>query len=163
MKLWSALALSVLVFFSISSAYAVSALITDYQQLVKVLEQGDNVKAIVHFERCLNSNHLLQTEFAQNLAGSSTRFNFTHYLHFNARIDGQLKDTVVTTEHSSLVDTNSQLANIFGRLEVYDDNTALVRVDYFDADPIQQLLTLQWTCEISNGRDDKGLYLYSGW
>lgn len=161
MKVWH----SVLASFSclcMSAAQAVPALLLNFNQLVRAVEQGDDVKAIVHFELCQISDPALLSQIAQNIDGASTRFNFVNYLHYNVRINGQLRDTVVTSINQPFEHSAGEFWNVFGRLTVLDDNTALVHINVVDPLHHKSQFAADWLCDISNGRDENGLYLYNG-
>lgn len=147
--------------FSLPQANAVTSMILNFEQLVRSLEMGDDIKAIVRFDRCNLIDLSLQQQLMPYLDGSSTRFNFNQYLHFKTRFNGQLRDTVTTTISTYVDKANDQLWTLTGRLNIYDDNTATIHVDYYDADPRQHRFAVDWRCDISNGRDGHGIYLFN--
>jgi hypothetical protein len=137
-----------------------NSLLTNFDQLVKAVENGDDVKAIIHLDRCQITDPSIQNQLAQYLLGASTRLNFTRYLHYSARIDGQLRDTVTTNMTNAVEQPTPGLFwSIFARLNVYDDNTATLDVDYFDPVSHKSFLVVEWLCDISNGKDTRGLVL----
>lgn len=143
-----------------SGASAVTLLLTSYHQLVKALEQAEDVKAIIHLDLCDITDDALQEQLAQNLDAATTRFNFTHYLHYKSRTGDQLKD-VVTTNAEYLVERSPGVfVKVLGNLTVLDDNTATLRVGFYSPNLQTKYLVVDFLCDISNGRDDNGLYLY---
>lgn len=142
-----------------SSSYALTTIITNYPQLVKAVEGGDDVKAIIHFDRCDINNQDFKTQFAQNLEGATTRFNFTKYAHFKFRKNGQLTDNVETIMNSLQIRPSDQIKTTRGQLRVFEDNTSEVHIDFFDHQH-NKLFDIIWTCDISKGNDDNGLILY---
>ncbi|CAM2759901.1 hypothetical protein [Legionella worsleiensis] len=140
-----------------------TALILSFNELVRAVESGNDVKAIVYLDRCRISDPALQNQLRPNLIGASTRFNFTQYLHYRPRIDGQLKDTVTTVINSVVeLPTPGVFWSVYGRLSVFDDDTATLYVDYYDPASKQSHLQIEWVCDISVGNDANGLLLING-
>ncbi len=164
MKVWIDLVSILLLSLVINSANATinlgSPIITNFVQLVRAVESGDDVKAIVHLDRCQITDPAIQAQLTPLIISASTRFNFTQYFHYNGRFDGQQKDTVTTTM-SSLVEqsTPGLFWKVFARLSVFDDNTANLHVDYYDPIHHKSQMVVEWLCDISNGRDANGLIL----
>lgn len=150
-----------LALFSLPQAYALTSMILNFEQLVRSLEMGDDIKAIVRLDRCNLIDLSLQQQLMPYLDGSSTRFNFNQYLHYKTRFNGQLRDTVTTTITTYVDKGNDQLWTLTGRLNIYDDNTATIHVDYYNADHRQHQFAVDWRCDISNGRDGHGIYLFN--
>ncbi|MCL9684696.1 hypothetical protein [Legionella maioricensis] len=165
MGIWKSVTLGVLLSLSINNANALATTIINFPQLVRAVENGDDVKAIIHFDNCDFIEGSLSSQFQgqirRTLEGATTRFNFTTYLHFKERINDQLKDTVTTSMivHVEQPLGVGELWTIFGRLSVFDDNTATLHINLFDPHH-KNRLGLDWLCNISNGRDDNGLVLF---
>lgn len=147
-------------FLYMTSLHALTPQIINFGQLVKAVEGGDDVKAIIHFDRCEINDEAFKTQFAQNLEGATTRFNFTKYGHFKFRKNGQLTDNVETSMNFIEIKPSDQIDSTQGRLQVFDDNTSELNVDFFDVQH-NKLFAIQWTCDISNGHDNKGLVLFN--
>jgi hypothetical protein len=160
MNILKSIVLGVLLSLSITSAYALKTILLNYTQLVKAVEFGDDVRAIVHFDNCDLMDPENQNQIIRNQDGVTTRFNFTKFLHFKIRINSQLKDTVTTSIVSYLDMTTGEKLTLFGRLSVFDDNTATVHVDLFDPMLHKNKLVIDWLCDISNGNDRNGLVLF---
>lgn len=143
-----------------TNANAITNLLTTYSQLVKALEAGDDVKAIIHLDKCQISDPAIQIQLAQNLDGASTRINFTQFLHDKIRVNGQLKDTVITSTNTVIERSSGVFLTAFGRLSMYDDNTGVFHIDFFDPKVHKSQLVVDWLCDISNGNDDHGLFLF---
>lgn len=165
MGIWKSMAIGVLLSLSINNANALATIIINFPQLVRAVENGDDVKAIIHFDNCDFIEGSLSSQFQgqirRTLEGASTRFNFTQYFHGKERINEQLKDTVTTSMivHVEQPFAAGELWTVFGRLSVFDDNTATLHINLFDPHHKNQL-ALDWLCNISNGRDDNGLVLF---
>ncbi|MDF1929810.1 hypothetical protein PGH45_06685 [Legionella pneumophila] len=108
-----------------------------------------------------NYNPSLQTQLVQNLDGASTRFNFTEYLHFRTRINDQLRDTVTTVSNKIFEYSPGVFLSASGRLNVFEDNTATLRVNFYNPALGTSVLIIDWLCDISNGNDENGLFLYN--
>lgn len=160
MKRFNIVMIALLTCLFMTSANAIPRLILTFDQLVKAVEVGDDVKAIIHLDRCQITDPKVQSQISQNIDGASTRMNFTKYLHFKGKVNGQLKDTVTTTSESVVEQSTGIFWTIYGRLSVFDDNTATFHIDYYDTPDKKSQLVVDWDCEISNGKDLNGLYLY---
>jgi hypothetical protein len=168
MKIWTNVVSILLLALLVNSANAISlsgVYITSFGQLVSALDNGEDVRAIIHFERCLlinTTDPTIQEQINTSISGVSTRFDFTKYLHFTTRIDGRTRDTVTTTM-TSLVEqsTPGVFWEVFARLSVFGDetNTGTLRIDYFDPISHKSHLVVEWRCDISNGSDTNGLVL----
>ncbi len=165
MRIWQSILTGLLFSLSINNANALATILINFPQLVRAVENGDDVKAIIHFDNCDLKDEFFsspfQGEVRRRLEGASTRFNFTKYFHAKERINEQLKDTVTTSmiSHIDLPLGTSELWTVFGRLSVFDDNTAILHINLFDPQH-KNRLNIEWECDISNGRDDNGLVLF---
>lgn len=163
MRIWKPTLLGVLLSLSVTCANAIKTILVNYVELVKAVETADDVKAIIYFDHCEITDQAIQNQITKTLAGATTRFNFTKYLHYNAVINGQLNDTVTTSMISRIEQPTGELWIIFGRLSVFDDNTAILHVNYYDPIRHKKQLGVDWLCGISKGIDNennKGLVLY---
>lgn len=141
-------------------AFAVNTLLISFPQLVKAVESGNNVRAIVHFDRCFLQNQAKAKVNIENFDGASTRFNFYQFRHIKGMKNDQFRDTVTTTESKLNEYPNGGFIKTFSHLSVFDDNTAEIR--YLVINPANSSVQyeLDWLCDISNGNDDNGLFLY---
>ncbi|HAT8860167.1 TPA: hypothetical protein JBE16_13870 [Legionella pneumophila subsp. pneumophila] len=167
MKKWNSFLLLIYLSLFIDHAHAITSLLannsllTNFTQLVRAVERGDDVKAIIRLDRCQITDPTLQTQLVQNLDGASTRFNFTEYLHFRTRINDQLRDTVTTVSNKIFEYSPGVFLSASGRLNVFEDNTATLRVNFYNPALGTSLLIIDWLCDISNGNDENGLFLYN--
>jgi hypothetical protein len=160
MRIWRSMIMGAILWCSLTSAYAVKTVIDNYVQLVKALELGDDVRAIIHFDNCLLTDHNLKELWARELDGASTRVNFTEYLHFNVRINGQFRNTVTTSMKRSVVLLTGEHLILFSRLSIFEENPALYTVEFYSPILHKKILTAEWQCDISNGHDENGLVLF---
>lgn len=159
MRLWNKIiGLGVGVFFSINSF--AEPLLTNYIQLVRALENAEVVTGIIHLDRCILSDPSLLSSIATNIENATTRVNFTRYIHYNARIDGQLRNLVETADSIVVEHTEDVFYKIFTNLKIFDDNRGFYHIHIYDQTHKKKVLVLDMECDISNGRDDNGLYLY---
>ncbi|WP_298622427.1 hypothetical protein [uncultured Legionella sp.] len=168
MKAWINAVSVLLLLLIVNSANAISlsgVYITNFAQLVSALNNGEDVRAIIHLERCLiinSTDSTIQEQINSSISGVSTRFDFNKFLHYTSRIDGRTRDTV-TTSMTTLVEqsTPGVFWKVFARLSVFGDesNTGNLRIDYFDPVSHKSQLVVEWRCDISNGNDNNGLVL----
>ncbi|HCU5991888.1 TPA: hypothetical protein ACK8SK_002751 [Legionella pneumophila] len=167
MKKWNSFLLLIYLFLITGYAHAITSLLTNnslltnFAQLVKAVEQGNDVKAIIRLDRCRITDPALQSQLIQNLDGASTRFNFTEYLHFRTRINDQLRDTVTTVSSKIFEYSPGVFLSVSSRLNVFEDNTATLRVNFYNPALGTSVLIIDWLCDISNGNDENGLFLYN--
>jgi hypothetical protein len=137
-------------------------ILPNFLQLVEALENGNNVRAIIHFDRCTLREPLsLQSQTMQRLEGATTRFNFTHFLHAKEQTNEGFIDTVTTSMKIFIQHRSGEFVTLSGRLRIFEDNTARLRIDFFDPLVHKQLLVIRWLCTISQGQDDRGLVLFN--
>ncbi|MCW8387714.1 hypothetical protein OQJ15_15500 [Fluoribacter dumoffii] len=170
MKRWPAavMGVSLLLFFPPTHAQppdinnAFSNNITSYPQLVRAVESGEDVRAIIHFDNCQVTGPELPTQVQRKLEGASTRFDFTHYFHGQETVNDELIDTVTTSMKIFIQNPSGEFLTLTGRLSVFEDNSATLHVDFFDPVLHKQKLVVDWLCNISNGEDNNGLMLFNG-
>lgn len=143
----------------IAHAQIYSNRITNYADLVRSLETGNDVKAIVHYDQCLLNDSNFQRQYAQFIDGASSRINLTEFNHYKFLDNDQVKDNIEAVDD---FDGFAAVNNIIipnATLRIFEDDTAKL---YFNVNDLQgnQLYSLIWTCEITNGRDEKGLALF---
>ncbi|KGP62551.1 hypothetical protein EP47_11155 [Legionella norrlandica] len=161
MRKWNSFLLLFFLSLFVNPVNAVTSLLTNFAQLVKAVEGGDDVKAIIRLDRCQITDPALQGQLAQNLDGASTRFNFTEYLHFRTRINDQLREVVTTVSSKIFEHTPGVFLSVSSRLNVFEDNTATLRVNFYNPILGSSVLIIDWLCDISNGNDENGLFLYN--
>ncbi|EHL30669.1 hypothetical protein [Legionella drancourtii] len=163
MRVFQSTLLSILFTLTLNKAYATAPLLINFTQLVAALENADDVKAIIHFDKCLvinEKNQATQTQIIKKFDGASTRFNFTEYVHAEERLTGELQDTVTTSIKISIESSTGVFLILFGQLKVFDDNTATIHLELLNPVNQKKQLNVDWLCNISNGNDNNGLLLY---
>ncbi|MDR3502622.1 MAG: hypothetical protein P4L79_08570 [Legionella sp.] len=161
MRIWRSVIVGVLLLLSLNQANAAGTNLINFSQLVQAVENGDEVRAIIHFDNCLVTEPAIKTRVMRRLDGATTRFNFTHFFHAKENINEQIIDTVTTSMKIFIERPTGELITLSGRLSVFEDNTATLHLDFFDLILHKQQLVVDWTCTISNGQDDNGLVLFN--
>ncbi|ARB92887.1 hypothetical protein [Legionella longbeachae] len=163
MRIWLLMAVGGVLLLSLNQTHALnnSNILVNFSQLVQAIENGDNVRAIIHFDNCLVKESASQTQKERRLEGATTRFNFTHFFHAQEKINDQLIDTVTTSMKIFIERPSGELLTFSGRLSVFEDNTATLHLDFFNPILHKHQLVLDWLCTISNGEDDNGLVLFN--
>lgn len=159
MKIWRSI-VGALLLLSLNQANAAGTNIINFSQLVQAVENGNEVRAIIHFDNCLVTEPAIRTQVTRRLDGATTRFNFTHYFHAQETINERLIDTVTTSMKIFIERPTGESLILSGRLSVFEDNTATLHMNFLDPILHKQLLVVDWTCNISNGQDDNGLVLF---
>ncbi|STX43781.1 Uncharacterised protein [Legionella donaldsonii] len=143
--------------------HAVSAqttLISNYSQLVTALERGDDVKAILHFDKCHLDPNSAAAHILPKLKGASTRFNFNEYTHYKLQIDDQEKDIIVTSITMLIEHPHGEFWNNYARLRIFEDNSAELHIAYYDPLTDEKQLGMDWSCHLSNGKDGNGIMIF---
>ncbi|WP_115709431.1 hypothetical protein [Legionella sainthelensi] len=163
MRIWRLMAVGgvLLLFLNQTNALTNNNILVNFSQLVQAIENGDNVRAIIHFDHCVVKESAIQTQLEKRLAGATTRFNFTHYFHAQEKINDQLIDTVTTSMKIFIEHPSGELLTFSGRLRVFEDNTATLHLDFFNPILHKHRLVLDWLCTISDGQDGNGLVLFN--
>lgn len=161
MKIWGTALLYITLCLFMTNVNAVSTLLINYEQLLKAVEKGDDVKAIIRLDRCQISDPDIRNQIAQNIDGASTRLNFTNYLHYKPRINGQLRDTIETSVTNFVEDSTGGIWTVHSHLNVFEDNTAILHFNLFDPVQHKSRYVVDWLCDISDGKDEDGLFLYN--
>ncbi len=163
MRVFQSTLLSILFTLTLNKAYATAPLLINFTQLVTAVENADDVKAIIHFDKCLvinEKNQAVQAQIIKKFDGASTRFNFTEYVHAEERLTGELQDTVTTSIKTSIESSAGVFLILFGQLKIFDDNTATIHLELLNPVSQKKQLSVDWFCNISNGNDNNGLLLY---
>ena len=143
----------------LTPVYAITTPILDYRQLVTALEQGDEVRAVIHIDKCI-LNTDTESEKIPNLTGTSTRLNFNNYTHHKLHIGEDLKDTIATSITMLIETPHGEFWNHYGRLRVFEDNSANFYIAYYDPITNQKKLSMDWTCQLGNGKNGNAIILF---
>ncbi|RDI42689.1 VirK family protein [Aquicella lusitana] len=143
---------------AVSAAYAAPKTLTNYEQLLQALEQGDEVRAIIHMDKCTVNK--ADVKGAADIGGSSTRINFTLFSHYKVPVNGQEKYTVATsqtlfTEHRAFGPVYA-----YGRLRVFEDNSAEFHAAYYDPKTYELKGAVNYNCHLGNGADQNSIVLF---
>lgn len=144
-----------------TSQAAAPTLLTNFQQLVNALEQGMDVKAIIYLERCQLNTHATVKLADGNLKGSSTRFNFSSYLHDKVRFHGKLMDSVTTSATAFNEYLTERFLQNYSRLRIFENNSARLYIASYDPVTYEKKLSVDWMCQISNGQDNNAIMLFN--
>jgi hypothetical protein len=130
-------------------------LLTNYSDLFTAVTEGDAVRAIILLDKCIPASQ--NSEDSQNIAG----MNFTTFNAYQIQMGTQKKNVIATSidmmvEHKTLGPVHSYL-----RLRIFDDNSVEVFSEYLDPKTYAKLGTFTFNCQLSNGKDNKGVRLYN--
>lgn len=137
--------------------------ISNFNQLVQAVEQGDNVEAIVHIggNQCVPQtvNNTIQAKKFSNEAQGVTRINFDVFSHYKVTLpDNSVKDTVATSFTMHIEHPGLGLLEDYGRLRVFADGTAEFHAAYYDPVSNQKKIEMNWLCHY--GQPNDGLVLF---
>lgn len=158
-KKFTTVAIATCFFAGVANAQIYSNRITNYADLVRSLETGNDVKAIIHYSRCLLNDSNFQRQYAQFIDGASSRINLMEFNHYKFLDNDQVKDNIEAVDDFDGFFAVNNVIIPNATLRIFEDDTAKL---YFNVNDLQgnQLYNLIWTCEINNGEDDKGLALF---
>lgn len=142
----------------ITTSYASPKMLTSYDQLLQAVSQGDNVEAVINFDKCTPKNNSKGT--MEDNSSASTRINFTIFSHYKVLDNGQLKYAIATsmtilTEHRTFGPVYA-----YGRLRVFEDNTAELHNAFYDPKTFELKSATDYICHISNGADQNAVKLF---
>lgn len=149
--------LVILVALSVMPAEASTMLLTNYDQLLLSLQQGNDVAAIIYPAKCVSTS---ANNITSNLEGASTRLNFTMFSHYKIKTDNQhtryaiATSLTIPTEHSSL-----GLVYAYSRLRIFEDNSAEYHTAYYDAKTYTLKGSASYLCKIGQGINDGAVNL----
>ncbi|MBA2648418.1 MAG: hypothetical protein H0U75_02260 [Legionella sp.] len=126
--------------------------INNFTQLVQAVENGFDVRAVIHFNRCLLTTPELQEEVTRRLDDASARFDFTHFFHIKETVNERLIDSVSTSTNIFIESPSGDFFNMFSRLSVFEDNTAIFRVVFFAPLSTTKELEVNFLCTIDELR-----------
>jgi hypothetical protein len=155
--------LGILFSLTLNNAYATATLLTNYPKLLFAVENADDVKGIIHFDKCTISNENNQDRqiiIRKKFDRATTRFNFTEYLHSTIQVNKVAQDTITTSFKTYEEQPTGEIWTLIAALTVFDDNSVTLHLDYYDQINNKKQLEQDWQCDISNGNDDNGLFLY---
>jgi hypothetical protein len=139
-----------------ATANANPVAIKNYTDLVTAVESGQDVRAIVRFDRCIAK----QRTDTSHYIGASTRINFDRYSHYKVKVGNELKDAVATSMTMMIEHPNGEFLYDYGRLRIYGDNTADFHAAYHD--PVTNKLTysMDWVCPVTDNAAQSGVVLF---
>lgn len=146
----------------ISPVFAASPSLTNYEQLLQAVHQGSDVKAIIYFDKCtlkpLPGAKMLKPE--TDNGGASTRINFSIYSHYKVKTETGLERYAVATSNTILTEHSALgLVYAYGRLRVFEDNSAEFHAAYYDAKTYEFRGGANYLCRISSGNDENAIFL----
>lgn len=141
-----------------ASVFAAPKQLNNYAQLLDALAKGDNVKAVIHFDKCKMKKNGLNTHFHETAA--STSINFNVFSHYKVLTDDEMKYTIATsntilTEHSLFGPVYA-----YGRLRIFEDNSAEFHAAYYDPRTYEARAMVNYTCSIGESVDQESIALY---
>ena len=127
-----------------------------YDQLVKALEQGDDIKALVHMEKCqLKNAPPNQPKMAYP---AETMFNFSVFSHYVLN-ETPARYTVATSNSMMLEHEQFGMVRAYGRLRIFEDNQAELHTAYYDPRTYEKKLGMDFVCSLSKGHDNNAVVL----
>lgn len=137
------------------SVFAATQVLTTYQQLLQALTQGDEVSAVIYFDKCTLNN----APAPQN--GVISRMNIDSFVHYKVTVEGRQRYTIATS-HTLLVE-HSQFGTSLNyvRLRLFEDNTAELHHAFYDPKTYEAKSVVNYICRLSNGADNNAITLYA--
>jgi hypothetical protein len=141
-----------------ANAFAVTTNIKSFSELVSAVENGSDVKAIIHFDKCSSKQRM--ANFVE-YSGSSGRLNFDRFSHYKVTVGNELKETVATSMTMMIENANGVLSNNYARLRIYADNTADFHATYNDPLTNKSTFTMDLVCPFSANVEQSGVVLFT--
>lgn len=143
-----------------SNLYAAKSL-GGYADLLHVLRQGDDVRAIIYIEQCEMQNIINKTALSlREIINYEININFTIFSHYKI-IDNGHERSVIGTANSAFVakDTLGPVY-VYLDLRVFNDNTSEFYIKYFAAKSYEQIFSLKLLCPIGSKKNQNGVVLF---
>lgn len=140
-----------------SGAFAANP-VKDFESLMEILKRGEEVRAVIHYEKCqLISEDEIQ-DYAPNAIGGMEISTFEYFAPMSI---GNKKAFVVTS-------TSHLIANPIGKGYVYnyvkikisEDNKVKITARYLNSQTHQEVMTENFFTHIADGKNEGGIYLY---
>ena len=143
-----------------TSLWANAPSINDFKQLVRRLNHGENVSAVIHYKHCTlkkGGDHLSSNE-GRFL---SERFNFYNFVYKQWEKGNQLRQAIITSHETIMPARNGEFFRRYARLKLFDDNTVeIYSVTFTNTGSISQPgAPMIWHCQISQERDGCRLFV----
>ena len=127
-----------------------------YDQLVKALQQGDDIRAIVHIEKCTPKN-AAAAKYGSAYA-AETNFPFTLFSHYVLN-ESPARYTVATSNSVMLEHHLLGLVQAYGRLRIFENNQAELHTAYFDPKTYEKKISMDFDCTVSTKNADQAIVL----
>jgi hypothetical protein len=145
-------------FLCAANAFAVTTNIKNFAELVSAVENGNDVKAIIHYDKCTSKQRV--ANFVE-YTGSSGRLNFDRFSHYKVTVGNEVKETVATSTTMSIEHPNGVMSNDYARLRIYADTTADFHVTYNDPLTNKSTFTMDLACSFSANPEQSAIVLFA--
>jgi hypothetical protein len=147
-----------ILFLCTANAFAVTTNIKNFAELVSAVENGTDVKAIIHYDKCTSKQRI--ANFVE-YSGSSGRLNFDRFSHYKVTVGSEIKETVATSTTMSIEHANGTMSNDYVRLRVYADSTADFHVSYNDPLTNKATFTMDLVCPFTANAEQSAIVLFA--
>lgn len=153
MKIGLAMAMGFFLLPSFNHANTLVNTIFNYPQLVQSIENGYDVRGIIHFNKCFVTTSDNSEELRSRLEGVSTGFRFTSFFHAKEKVNEQLVDCVSTFSKMLIESPSGEFFTLLSRLSVFEDNTARLHVVAFDPILNKKRWVVDWLCNMNTAQN----------
>ena len=129
-------------------------IISNYPQLLKAINQGDSIRAIMFINKCSITH--ATSDSNDVIAG----MNFTTFNKYQVEKGNQKINTIATSINMLVEDGKLGTVYNYVRLRIFEDNSAEILSEYLDPTTYKQLGSISANCTISNDHDKNGIVLY---
>ena len=145
------------------SAQAASKNLMTYDQLLQAVQQGDDVRAIINFDKCTlkKAEGKSVADTSVDTSGTSSRINFTIFSHYKVPVNNQEKFTIATSQTILTEHRVFGPVYAYGRLRVFEDNTGEFHSAYYDPKTYELKGAANYICRLGNGVDQGGIELFA--
>lgn len=131
-------------------AYGHHKPLLSYEALLQALNAGDDVKAIIHFDKCKAKDN------QDNVVRAEGALNFNVFNHYQLPTGKYViaTSTTVFTEHRDFGPVSNYV-----RLRVHEDNSTEVYIAFYDPNTHVKKNAIEYLCQL-NADKQSGLSLY---
>jgi hypothetical protein len=117
------------------AVYAQSKILTTYDQLLSALQEGNNVRAIIHLDKCQPKKiKIMEGDPLPDVSGAFTRIDFIQFSYYKVLTDQGRERYTAAASYSTMTEHRHYgLTRGYARIRVFDDNTGDFHAAHYDA------------------------------
>ena len=128
--------------------------LTNYNEIMTALTQGDEVRAIMKLDKCSGDSN------SAAVRGVVGGMSFTNFNKHHLIVAGEEKNVIATSINILIQHSVKGHVNNYVRLRLFEDNTVEIFSEMLEPKTYNQLSAATFHCKLSDGNDQNGVVLY---